>query len=123
MRVWANCLQSAIAVAGNFNAWWGGGGTGRGETRLGMHIVQGCKSFQISRVGCIRVLGEVADGLGPILGGRGLGQQLFYPAWNQKGGRRFWGGCVWVGATCRRREVYLFPQVFCCRVWLGFPTA
>ena len=68
------------------------------------------------------MLGEVADGLGPIPGGRGLGQQPFYPAHNQKGGHRFWGGCVWVGATCRRREVYLFPQVFCCRVWLGFPT-
>ena len=32
------------------------GGAGRGETRLGMHVVQGCKSFQISRVGCTKLM-------------------------------------------------------------------
>ena len=57
------------------------------------------------------MLGEVADGLGPILGGRGLGQQLLDPVRNQQGWRRFWGVCVWVIATCHRGEVYLFPRV------------
>ena len=37
------------------------------------------------------MLVEVADGLGPIPGGRGLGQQLCYQACNQKAGRRVWG--------------------------------
>ena len=69
------------------------------------------------------MLGEVVDGFGPILGGRGLGQQLVYPACKKWCGRRFWGGCVWVRVTSLWRKVDLFPQVFCCRVGLGFPGA
>jgi hypothetical protein len=37
------------------------------------------------------MLSEVVDGLGPILAGRGLGQQPFYLACNQWVGRSLWG--------------------------------